>query len=739
MRQSGRVRKSSSLRAWLFIAVVTPTISFAQLGGAEDKSIAAAYTEVAPVLDGVLDDWAWLTATIVEDLHVVTPNEGDEPSERSRFFITYGDNALYVAAEFFDSSPDEIVANVLRQGDYSEGDDGVMLILDPFNQGRSGYGFYLMVNAVRAQALYISATEENWNWDGIWHAATKRTDEGWNAEIEIPFSTLSFDPRNDTWGINFSRFIGRRAEEIGWVSHNRKQNPASAGKIAGLRGMKQGLGLDVTPSAVLSESRNYALGTSESEAVPSLDVTYKPTPALTAALTLNTDFSGTSADLRQVNLTRFSLFFPEKRKFFLQDTDIFEFGRIGGNDDNGGGSSRVSRESARPFFSRRIGLSGDGEVIDIEGGLKVTGRADGWDYGILGVRQDSFGGVDAKDLFVGRLAANVLEESSAGIIATYGDPGSNEDNSLFGADFRYLNTRLANGKTLQGSAWYQQTDTPGLEGDDAAYGFSMAAPNSEGFSGSITYKEMQKNYKPALGFVDLVDVRNLLFEGAYTWRPDTGPFRTIKTGVEGKRTETIAGNLDNEEIVLQPIRLENHQSDFVTARYSMNKEQLTMPFEISDGVIIPAGLYDWNRYCLIVGTGSQRDLKFFTWACSGEFYDGTRQSYGPEFTWRPSKHLSLTASYTVDFVDLPYGSFTTRQAILQADIALTSTWYWENLIQYDNVSDSLGINSIMRWVPLAGRELVFVLNREMLDPTENLHFESSFSEMVVKFYYTFRF
>jgi hypothetical protein len=342
-------------------------------------------------------------------------------------------------------------------------------------------------------------------------------------------------------------------------------------------------------------------------------------------------------------------------------------------------------------------------------------------------------------LFVGRLAANILEESSAGVIATYGDPTSNQDNSLLGADFRYLNTRLASGKTLQGSAWYQQTDTPGLDGNDAAWGFGLSAPNTEGFSGSVAYKELQENFRPALGFVELVDVRNLLVEGAYIWRPDGGRFRTIRSGVQWKRIETLAGELENEEINIELLRLENHQSDYVAARRTLYQEQLTTPFEISDGVIIPSGLYDWDRYCLVVGTGSQRDLKFFTWACGGEFYDGTRESYGPEITWRPNKHLSLTASYVVDYVALPYGSFTTRQAILQADVAITSTIYWENLVQYDNVSDSLGINSIMRWVPLAGRELVFVFNREMLDPTEELKFESTFSEMVVKFYYTFRF
>mgnify|MGYP002622292079 CR=1 FL=1 len=730
-----------------FVAAVTVAASLAvacpasaQNDVSARKTVKAVKTDVAPVLDGELDDWAWMTAAIVDDLHVVSPDEGAKPTERSRFYVTYGDDALYVAAEFFDSEPDGIVANVLRQGDYSPGDDGVMLILDPFNQGRSGYAFYLMANAVRAQALYKNVTEENWNWDGIWHAATKRTAEGWNAEIEIPFKTLSFDPSNQTWGINFSRYIGRRTEEIGWVSHNRKQNPAAAGEIIGLRGLQQGLGIDVVPAVVVTEQKDFATGVSRLSTEPSLDVTWKPTPALTAALTLNTDFSGTSADQRQINLTRFDVFFPEKRKFFLQDMDIFEFGRIGTDGEGGGGGGETAfRESGRPFFSRRIGLSAGGETIDIEGGLKLTGRVGDVDYGVLGMRQAAFGGVDAQTLFVGRVSLNVLEESAIGVIGTYGDPLSNVDNSLVGVDFRYLNTRLRNGKTLEGAAWYQQSDTPGLDGDDAAFGFSLKAPNSAGWNGELGFREVQRNFNPALGFVNQADVQSIYGTVAHTWRRDWRHVRSVTSGVSGRRVQTIGGELDNEELRFNVVDIVNHTGDSLSATYMTFGEQLAQPFEISEGVFIPAGRYDWNRYCVRVGTGEHRAVSVFGWACDGDFYDGTRRSTGPRVTWRPNKHLALQASYQVNDIDLPYGSFVTRQATLQADLAFTSTWYWENLVQYDNVSDSLGINSIMRWVPLAGRELVLVVNREFTDPLEQRDFNSSFGETAMKFHYTFRF
>lgn len=697
----------------------------------------AVYTEVAPVLDGQLDDWAWLTATIVEDLHVVYPDEGAAPTEPSRFYVTYDKDAIYLAAEFVDSEPEQITARTLRQGDYSEGDDGILLILDPFNQGRSGYAFFLTVNAVRFQALYKNVTEENWNWDGIWHGATQRTADGWTAEIAVPLQTLSFDPENDTWGINFSRYIGRRTEEIGWVSHNRALNPASSGKITGLQGLEQGLGLDFVPALVISNTRDHSTGTTSSDIEPSLDVSYKPIPALTTTLTLNTDFTGTGADLRQVNLTRFDLFFPERRNFFLQDMDIFEFGRIGSDDDATG--DVASSESGRPFFSRRIGLSDSGETIDIEGGLKLTGRAGRFDYGFLGIRQDAFAAVDAQDLYAARVSANVFEESAIGIIATHGDPVSNSDNSLIGVDFRYLNTRFESGRTLEGAVWYQQTDTPGLENDDQAFGFSLSAPNSAGWNGELAYREIQDNYRPAMGFVNQFGVRSLLFDGAYAWWLESAAVRSIEAGIGGKRIETIEGELVNQELIAELLEIENHAGDKLGGRIHEVRENLAEAFEISEGVTIPAGDYEWTYYCIEASSGQHRAISFDAWTCDGDFYDGTLLSVSPSLTWRPNMHFLFAAAYEVNDVDLPYGSFTTRQSTLQADIAFTATWYWENLVQYDNVSDNIGINSIMRWVPLAGRELVLVVNHEYSDPLESRDFEPANYEVLLKFYYTFRY
>lgn len=712
-----------------------------QVSGPPDKRVTAIRTDERPKLDGRLDEPLWRRAAVVDELHEVSPNEFDSPSEETRFYVIYGRDALYIGAELTDSEPDQIVARVMRQGDYSEGEDGLNIILDTFNNGRSGYVFQLTPNGIRGDGLFRNVTDINWDWDAIWEGATHIHDKGWTAEIAIPFKTLSFNPQNDTWGINFSRTIGRRKEEIGWVSYNRSQNPANSGQLVGLSGMEQGLGLDVVvggKASRLTEFNTTGPDLSMNEFEPTLDLFYKPSPSLTAALTVNTDFSGTTVDSRRLNLTRFSLFFPEQRKFFLQDNDIFEFGRIGGPRESGA-VSQAFKESGRPFFSRRVGLSADGRVIDIDGGLKVTGRVGGWEYGVLNIAQSEYENLDSSNLFVGRVSKNVFSESSLGAIFTSGNPTGNEDNSLIGMDFRYLNTRLANGKTLAGSLWYQQTRTDGLDGDDTAAGFSLSAPNTEGWWGEVNYRRIEDNFNPALGFVSQSGVGSWFAKGGFRWRPQHSRFRVISSEAKIQRVDRLDGQFDRQIISVDFLSLENHSGDDVKLFGTFYREDLSEPFEIADGVIIPPGSYAWNRYCTRGGTGQHRVLRVSGYVCNGGFYDGNGTSTGLNVTWRPNKHLKMATGYTLNNMELPYGSFRNTLYSLRADIAFTATWSWENFAQYDNVSDSLAINSIMRWIPVAGRELLLVFNRDFVDPYETRSFVSRSTQLTAKLGYTFRF
>ncbi|MFT5499945.1 MAG: hypothetical protein ACI88G_000071 [Woeseiaceae bacterium] len=720
------------------VAAISCTAAFAaeETSVSEYKHISAIRVDDPPVINGVLDDAAWMQAAVIKDVHQARPHEYAEPNERTEFYVVYDKDAIYIGAHFWDSEPDKITANVFKQGASVRNDDRITIIIDPFNDKRSGYGFSLNSNNVRRDGSYITPLDLTGEWDGIWQGKASRTDDGWTAEVAIPVKTLSFKSENDTWGFNVRREIVRTGERIAWVSHNGDANPSAAGELRGLRDLDTGLGLDVVTSLSLRQLRDFNFDDTDYQIEPSLNAFYKITPSMNGSLTINTDFSAVEADSRQVNLTRFNLFFPEKRGFFLKEADIFEFGRIGGR-DRVLEISRVQRENGRPFFSRTIGLSGDNEPVDLEYGAKISGRMGQWNIGALSIRQAEFGGIDASDILVGRVTRNVLDESTVGVIMTSGDPTSNLDNTLVGVDFLYLNTNLPGGRTIEAGAWYQQSDTEGLDADDAAWGLQLRMPNTNGLRAGITVKEIQGNFNPALGFVNRRGVRDYIGELSYTYRPKGRYLREIFAGIDARRVERLDGGLDSSLISLRFLDISNHSSDRVQAKYRLKEEGLTEPFEISTGVIIPPGTYSFDEYGISINTGRHRTWSADASVFKGTDFDGEKRSVKGGLFWKPSKHFNLQGTYQYNDFELPQGNFVTRLITLQSDIVFSDTLSWVNLMQYDNVSNNLGINSRVHWIPEAGREMFFVINHNLLDGIDG--FQSDRSEITLKANYTFRF
>ena len=729
----------------LFAAAPYP-VATAQSIYAPNKIVEIVQVTAPPEIDGVLDEEIWANAAMVSDLHQMDPIEYSEPSERSEFYLAYDRDALYVGARMWDTQPGRIAANILRQGANISNDDLLLLILDPYNNGREGYQFQLNPNGVRYEGLFLGASQMQWNWDGIWQAAATQDDEGWLAEMAIPFKTPSFETENDIWGINFGRRSQSKNERMAWVSRNRTQAPSISGRAIGLRGMDQGRGLDVVPSVSISDIKEFHPGSSTSRLDPSLDVFYRLTPGLNGSLTINTDFSATEVDDRQVNLTRFGLFFPEKRDFFLQDASAFEFGGIGSQTFTQ--LSRVLDQNARPFFSRRIGLSRSGQPVDLNYGAKLSGRVGPWTLGSLAIRQDAFGPVEATDLFVGRAALDVLEESSVGVITTFGDPRSNRDNSLMGVDFRYLNTRLPGRLILQAEAWYQQTETEGLAGDDAAYGVRLRMPGLTGLRAGLGFKEVQANFNPALGYLNRAGIRDYSAEIGWIHRkPQDAPIRTIHTLVGLQRVEHIAGGLQSEVLDARLIGLTLPAGDSMRLLYTNNREVLREPFAIWDPdassgeqpITIPAGEYAYAAPALHIQSESSRKLSGEMTFRRGGFYGGERNNIEVETTWFPTRHFRGFVSYGYNDIELPEGDFTLKLARVGLDIIFSNTLSWASLIQYDNGSETIGINSRLHWVPEAGREGFIVLNHNLLDPDRNDSFNSSLAGLSLKFSHTFRF
>jgi len=338
----------------------------------ERKSFDISRTDSAPVIDGKLDDDVWKYATTINDFHMTSPTDGATPTESTVVWVAFDDEFLYIAADMRDSDPSEIRAKQMIQGKMFFSDDRFWVTIDSFNTKRNDYFFQVNANGVRRDALRENNARFIEEWSAIWQAESAVHEHGWATEIAIPFKSISFAPDSDTWGINFGRGIVRKQEFNMWASHERQDWPAYGGEVSGIDDIEQGLGLDVVPSINLNQARDVQAGTDDVGFEPSLDVRYRITPSLSATFTLNTDFSTVEVDEQQIALDRFSLFFPEKRDFFLQDAGIFEFGNI---DTNG-----------RPFFSRRIGLSANGEEVGIDAGIKLTGRVGDFNIGALAIR-----------------------------------------------------------------------------------------------------------------------------------------------------------------------------------------------------------------------------------------------------------------------------------------------------------------------------------------------------------------
>ena len=704
-------------------------------------------------LDGQLDDGVWRRAALITDMHQMAPFEYAEPSQRTEVRLFYSEDALYVGARLYEEDPSLITANVLLQGRGLPNDDTFNVVLDPYLDRRSGFIFEINANSVRVEGIYQNVSGVDRNWSGIWQAESRIDSEGWSTEIRIPFQTLSFDPANTEWGINFRRTIRRNQEEIGWVSRNRVMNPSIAGTATGLTGLQQGLGLDVVPYLIARREKVFGPGGYIDDVIePQIDMFYKITPQLNAALTLNTDFSATEVDNRQVNLTRFNLFFPERRDFFIRDADIFQFGRIGTganfNEEGNDAVPRSSLQNGRPFFSRRIGLSPGGQPVDINAGGKVSGRVGDWDVGALVVNQgeDDLTGVDSQTVFVGRAALNVLTESLLGVIATSGDPRSNIDNSLVGADFRYRNSRLPGNRIVEGEAWYQQTDTDGITGDDASWGLGISLPNTQGWRGGYRYKRIEDNFNPALGFVNQTGIEDHALDFGYTHFFLPGGFlRTMYGGFDSYRNSDLNTGDVIAEVKDVRFNMSNNVGDGISASVIRTREVLSNNFAIyraSDGsgnIVIPPGDYEFTQGSARISSAGRRRLSASMGVTWGDYFDGNNFQRNFGVNWQPSNRYNLGMNYSENEIHLPQGNFTVRLTSFDTLINFTPEISWANRIQYDNVSEGIGVNSRLRWIPRAGQEGFLVLNWGMVDLDKDNDFTSINADLSLKFNYTFRF
>ena len=580
-------------------------------------------------LDGRLDESFWARARPATDFIMQDPILGGTPTERTEVRIAFDRDNLYMGVTAYDSEPDKLLGNTMKRDEFLGSDDRFMWTMDTFLDQQSGYFFEMNPYGLMADAVMGPGGTNNRQWDGIWDARVRRSEIGWTLEVVIPFRTLNFDPNAPAWGVNFQRTVRRKSEESLWTGHQRNQGlrrMSNAGLLVGIEDVSQGMGLDVRPYAAANVAeapgREPPVDRNWSRDV-GLDLFYNLTPNLRANITVNTDFAETEVDQRQVNLTRFPLQFPEKRAFFLEGGTFFDF---------------APAAPVQPFFSRRVGLDQTGQPQTIDGGAKLTGQAGANDIGALFVRTGSAEGIVGEDFGVLRLRRRILTQSYVGGIFTWRHERGSvvDDRRTAGLDFRIATSSFLGSQNLELSGFVLGNNGQAEQGDALAFGGRVSYPNDL-WSGNLELSEVQANHAPALGFVRRRGFRSYAPSIEYAPRPSGHPLiRQVSFGAGLSIFTDTENSVVTREWDVMLGRINTHAGDNGGLNLLPTHERLDEDFEVSEGVVLPAGnSYDFTRWRLSMGTANRRVVAVnssYTW---GGFFSGDRQELSLGIALRP--------------------------------------------------------------------------------------------------------
>ena len=684
-------------------------------------------------LDGVLDEAFWSRAVPATDFIQIDPDNGQPATEETAVRIVYTREALYIGVRAFDSEPDRWLGYQRRRDEFLGSDDRFMWTIDTFLDGRSGYFFEMNPAGLMADAL-LGVNGQNRQWDGIWNARHNHDNLGWTLEIEIPFRTLNFDPDNDTWGINFQRTVRRKNEDsiwMGWARNQGLRRMTNAGRVTGISEVTQGNGLDIKPYGVFTSQKIGDLAVSN-DGNAGLDIFYNPTPGMRATVTFNTDFAQTEVDDRQVNLTQFSLFFPEKRDFFLDGAPFFDFG----SPQNG---LRVN-----PFFSRRVGLNADGTAQKIDFGTKVTGQMGLQDVGVLHVRTENEDGVIGEDFTVARAKRRILSQSYVGALYTRRDSRVAGEDALHtvGADLRLATSTFLGSQNLEATGWWLTATTgdAAVTNDRAAFGATISYPNDR-WSGGLDLREVQENFAPSLGFVTRAGYRRYMPNVQFAPRPNAHPYIrqfTFSTTVDVQTD--MANDLLKREVSARLFGVSMHSQESFSFDTTQTRERLDRPFRIARRFELPVGsVYDYTRFQVNFQTANRRVLALSGRYGWGNFFSGTRNETVLNLTLRarPGYIVYLTGEW--NRIEVPEGTVATRLYRLVGETQFTPFVALVNTFQYDTVSRVLGWQSRFRWIITPGSDLYLVYTHNWEDDPTLARFQTLERRLASKVLYTYRF
>lgn len=655
-------------------------------------------------IDGSLTEPLWQKAMHISNFTQRELNVGQPATERTEVAILYDDKNLYIGVWCYDSRPDKIIAQGMQYDFDYEKDDNFKVVLDTYNDKRNGYLFITNPNAARFDALIQDNGQQvNESWNGVWDVKTQINAEGWSAEFRIPFSTLKFKTQKELiWGVNFERVIRRKREQDFWQGWSRDSNIeqiSRAGKLLGLHGISHTTLVELKPYALagIEQSTESSLQTVTNMGA---DLNYLITPTMKLNLTANTDFAQVESDRMQVNLTRFSLFYPEKREFFLEGSSYFDFGL----------GRRI-----RPFYSRRIGLAPDRSKIPIIGGVRLLGKTGPTTLGGMSIQTAKKDSIPSTNYSVLRWKQDIWDQSNIGLIGV-AKLQPNHQNVVYGTDFLYSTTGFLKNKTLAiGGAVAQSYTSDSTHKFGLAHRLFLDFPN-DFVDFSTIWDRSSAHFNPETGYLQRKNYQMFNADLRIKPRPKFLPF------IQRLVFKPFDFNyyIDDQTHALQslwsefrPLGFITKSGEFFEANYQRRAENLTEPFEIHDGVVLPPKEYWFSRYELQFGTFRGRPLHAFLFYQWGDYYSGKRVEWFIRSVAKFNRHVSVSYNYARNIIDLPEGHFTVNEFGSRLDVAVSPDLYGSLFAQWNSEENLILLNFRMNWIPKLGSNFFFVVNQSI--------------------------
>ena len=676
------------------------------------NSMEAIFTDQIINIDGKLDEPIWKEARKIENFTQRELNVGEPASELTQVAIASNSDFLYIAVWCYDSEPDKITAKELRRDFDYELDDNFIIIIDTYRDLRNGFMFVTNPNAARTDLqVFNNGGSSNIFWNGVWDVRTTRTAEGWFAEFEIPLYTLKYrtDVIDQIWGINFERNIRRKREQSRWQGFSR-DNQIEQVNQAGIL-----TGLDRLTRKQFVEIKPYGIGGGEFTPDGNQrvlngggDINYLLSPTYRLNLTFNTDFAQVEADQQQINLTRFPLFFPELREFFLEGNDFFDMG-FGGN--------RII-----PFYTRRIGLNDEREPVPIIAGARLLGKEQNSTIGVMSLQTGAAEGQASTNYTTASWRQDVGQQSVIGAMTT-NRIEEGRWHSTTGINGRYSTSKLLGNKNFDVGGAYIHTYNTDTVFDEKAFAYRafVSYPNDK-LEVFVSTQRSPTPFEPEVGLMRRRNFRESFAQISLKPRPKNH-FKWIRQFDFSPAQVTYTLYDDTKEIQSFEYQIgffgfDTRSGESIGFNYRIAAEGILGDFEIAPEIIIPQGTYWWRQWEGEFSTFTGRTLSMQTRVVHGNFYDGTSTQNQTQLLWRATKYFNINLRYEKNIVDLPGGSFETDLIGSRIEYAINPNAFGSLLTQWNSAQDEFNFNFRLQIIPKIGTDFFLIVN-QIYDTTNN--------------------